>query len=693
MGEVPDPGDRYRAMNPYPALFTPLAIKHLSIRNRLLSTSHSPGYAVGGRITERYLRYQEEKARGGIGLTQFGGATAVSIENSFHYGQIDGAHDAVIAEYRAMAERIHEHGAACTVQLTHGGRRERWDSANWLPAYSASCRREIVHRSFPVEMEHHDIARAHRDYAQAVRRAREGRLDGVEISCQAGTLVEQFWSPAINYREDEYGGSLENRMRFGLELVEAVRREVGDDFIVGLRMSGDEMLEGGLSHEDCLEIARVHARHGGIDFISVVGAQATDYKSSATIWPTMWKPSAPFLSLASAVKAAVSVPVFHATRVADAATAAHAVAEGHVDMIGMTRAFIADPHFANKLARGDELEIRPCVGAGYCVDRVLAGKDALCVQNPATGRERTLPQIIVPSPGPRRRVVVVGGGPGGLEAARVSAERGHQVVLFEAAGELGGQILLASRATWRRELAGIAVWLAGRIERLGVDVRLNWLAEADAVRAENPDLVIVATGGLPNVGHFEGSEHAATVWEVLGRHSTAGEEVLVVDENGSHQGPSCAEHLASLGSRVEIVTPDRALCSEMADTNQGAHLNELYRRGVVIRSDTRLAALRRDGNRFVATLANMFTGERQERVFDLVVGDHGTVANDALYFDLKPHATNLGEVDLEAMAESRPQSLCTNPEGRYQLFRVGDAWASRNIHAAMLDSLRLCKDL
>ncbi len=680
-------------MSPYRALFTPLRIKHLEIRNRLLSTSHSPGYAAGGRITERYRRYQEEKARGGVGLTQFGGATAVSIENSFHYGQIDGARDDVVPEYRAMAERIHAHGAACTVQLTHGGRRERWDSANWLPAYSASCRRELVHRSFPVEMEHHDIARAHRDYAQAVRRAREGHLDGVEVSCQAGTLVEQFWSPAINHREDEYGGSLANRLRFGLELVEAVRREVGRDYIVGLRMSGDEMLAGGLSHGDCIEIARAHARHGGIDFISVVGAQATDYKSSATIWPTMWLPSAPFLHLASAIRAAVDVPVFHATRVTDAATAAHAVAEGHVDMIGMTRAFIADPHFANKLARGEEIEIRPCVGAGYCVDRVLAGKDALCVQNPATGREEKLPHIITRSPGPRRRVVVVGGGPGGLEAARVSAERGHEVVLFEAAGELGGQILLAARATWRRELAGIAHWLAGRIERLGVDVRLNTLADAADVRAEAPDVVIVATGGLPNVGHFEGSDHAATVWDVLGGHVEAGERVLLCDENGSHPGPSCAEHLASRGSRVEVVTPDRALCSEMAETNQGAHLSELYRRGVVIRPDTRLAGLRPEGNRLVATLANMFTDEQEERVFDQVVGDHGTLPNDALYFALKADSTNLGEVDLGAMAGARPQTVCSNPEGRYRLFRVGDAWASRNIHAAMLDSLRLCKDL
>ena len=680
-------------MSRYDALFAPLAIKGLRIRNRLLSTSHSPGYAVNGRITERYRCYQAEKARGGVGLTQFGGATAVSVENSFHYGQIDGAQDGVIPEYRAMAARIHEHGAACMVQLTHGGRRERWDSANWLPAYSASCRRELIHRSFPVEMEHHDIARVHRDYAEAARRAREGHLDGIEISCQAGTLVEQFWSPAINHREDEYGGSLENRMRFGLELLEAVRREVGDDYVVGIRMSGDEMLEGGLNRGDCIAIAKAHASRARVDFISVVGAQATDYQSSARIWPTMWVPSAPYLHLASAMKAQVDVPVFHATRVADAATAAHAVAEGHVDMIGMTRAFIADPHLANKIARGEEIEVRPCVGAGYCVDRVISGQDALCIHSPATGREEKLPHVIAPSPGPRRRVVVVGGGPGGLEAARVCAERGHEVVLFEATGELGGQILLAARATWRRDLAGIAHWLAGRVERLGVDIRLNTLAEAADVAAEGPEVVIAATGGLPNVGYFEGDEHAATVWDVLGGHAEAGAQVLIYDDNGSHQGPSCAEHLASRGAQVEIVTPDRALCNEMAETNQGAHLSELYRHRVHIQPDTRLVGVRREDNRLVATLANMFTGARERRVVDQVVGDHGTLPNDALYFELKPGAANLGEVDLAAMAGARPQRLCTNPGAAYRLFRVGDAWTSRNIHAAMLDSLRLCKDL
>ena len=276
-------------------------------------------------------------------------------------------------------------------------------------------------------------------------------------------------------------------------------------------------------------------------------------------------------------------------------------------------------------------------------------------------------------------MVVVGGGCGGLEAARVSAKRSHEVILFEATGALGGQVLLAARAKWRRERGGIAHWLAERIERLGVDIRLNAVAEAGDVTAEGPDVVIVATGGLPNVGFFDGAEHVTTAWDVLGGHAEAGGRVLVCDENGSHHGPSCAEHLASRGVRVEIATPDRALCNEMAETNQGAHLNELYRHGVRIRPDTRLVGVRREGSHLVAVLANMFTGEREQREGDQVIGDCDTLPNDGLYFELKPGSTNLGEVDLQAMADARPQDLCTNPDGAYRLFRVGDAWASRFI--------------
>jgi 2,4-dienoyl-CoA reductase-like NADH-dependent reductase (Old Yellow Enzyme family) len=674
-------------------LFEPFRIRHVTFRNRFVSTSHAPGYAVGGNIPQRYVEYESEKAKGGVGLVQFGGATAVSVENSFHYGQINGAVDEVIPQYRRMAAAIHRHGAACTVQLTHGGRRERWDDAQWLPAFAPSGLRELIHRSFPAEMEDHDFRRIRADYAAAVRRARAGDLDGVEISMQAGTLIEQFWSPAMNRRSDGYGGPLANRMRFGLEILEVCREAVGEDFLIGIRMPGDELLEGGLTHEDCIAIARTYAASGLIDFISVVGGTAVDYQASERIWPTMWLPSAPHLMLAAGIKAAAPVAVLHATRITDAATAAHAVKEGLVDMVGMTRAFIADPHHVNKLREGREAEIRPCVGAGYCVDRVLMGKDALCLHNVATGREAALPQAVERTSGERKRVVVVGAGPGGLEAARVAAERGHSVILFEAAAEPGGQVVLAARATWRRELVGIVRWLAGRLDGLGVEVRLNTLAEDEDVMREAPDVVVIATGGLPEVGHLTGRELADTVWDVLSGAREAGRDVLIFEESGGHAPLSCADFVAARGARVEIATPDRAVGLELSDTNLGAHMSELYRKGVVINPDVRLVEVARAGNKLKAILVNTYSGARSERLVDQVIGDYGTVPNNQLYLALKPLSRNLGELDLRAFAEARPQAITGSVAGGFFLYRIGDAWASRNVHAAMLDAMRLCKDL
>ncbi|HYC14450.1 MAG TPA: FAD-dependent oxidoreductase [Stellaceae bacterium] len=680
-------------MTRFASLFQPLTIKKLRIRNRFLSTSHSPGYATGGVITERYIRYQAEKSKGGVGLAQFGGATAVSPENSCYYGQIDGSTDAVVPQYRRMAAAIHAHGAACTVQLTHGGRRERWDIHNWLPTFAPSCLREVIHGSFPAEIEDHDIARIRRDFANAARRAREGDLDGVEISCQAATLIEQFWSPALNLRTDGYGGSLQNRMRFGLEVLESVRRAVGDDFVVGIRMPGDEMLEGGLSQDDCIAIARAYAGSGLIDFISVVGGQATDLKGEARIWPTMWVPSAAYLGLARAIKREVSVAILHATRIADAATAEHAVREGFVDMVGMTRAMLADPHFVAKLSRGEEASIRPCVGAGYCVDRVIKGLDAQCIHNVATGREEMLPQEVAPSAGPRRKVVVVGGGPGGLEAARVAARRGHDVVLFEAQDELGGQVLLAARATWRRELQGFVRWLAEELPRLGVAIRMNHFAEAEDVLRESPDVVVIATGGLPNPGRYAGSELATTSWDLLAGTVEPGKDVLVYDENGGAAAMSSAEFAATRGAKVTIATPDRVLGLELGGTNLGAHMNELYKYGITIKPDTRLVGLKRRDNGLVAVLSNTYREDAEELAFDQVIGDVATLPNDDLYRQLKPLSRNLGELDLSAMTEARPQEIVSNPAGKFALYRIGDAWAARNIHAATLDAMRVCVNL
>jgi len=680
-------------MATYDALFAPLTIKHMVIPNRFVSTSHQPGYTSAGRVTERYVRYEAEKAKGGVGLVQFGGATTVSIENCYYYGQLDGTGDDIVADLRRMAAALHEHGSVCTVQLSHGGRRERHDMAGWIPAFAPSCRRELKHRAFPAALEPHDIHRIALDYATAARRVRDGGVDGVEISCIPPGLIGQFWSPLTNVRTDEYGGSLQNRLRFGFQVLEHTRRLVGEDYVVGMRLSADEFKEGGLGNEELVEIARRYAESGLVDYVSVVGGHSSDHKSNHEMYPSMHERSAPYLWMAAAVKETVNLPVLHATRIADAATAAHAVEQGYIDLVGMTRAFIADPHHVRKLREGREADIRPCLGATYCTDRISFGLEALCMHNVATSREQHLDHNIVRAAGAAQRIVVVGGGPAGLEAARVAASRGHEVVLFEAASRLGGQLILASRCDWRKDLNGIVDWLIDQVDNLGVDVRPNQLADAEQVLAENPQVVVIATGGVPVVGHFRGAELAVTTWDLLARQVEPGNDVLVFDEAGSHGGLSTAEVVAKLGSNVELVSPDRAHGPDIGTNHLVPHMTELYRAGVKLTVDSRLIEVRRSGNKLVAVLANTYSDETEERIVDQVVGDYGTLPNDDLYEVLKPDSKNWGELDLDALIAYRAQARVRNAEGSYFLYRAGDAWACRNVHAAMLDSARICQRL
>ncbi len=672
------------------ALLRPLRIKGLTIRNRVMSTSHAPGYGKDGKPQERYQLYHEEKAKGGIGLTMFGGSSSVALDSpATPWNQISVADDSVVPYFQEFADRIHRHGARLMIQLTHMGRRTRWDTDNWLPTVSASPRREPASRSIPKEMEPEDIARIVADFAAAARRCKEGGLDGLEISAAHGHLVDQFWSPSVNVRTDSYGGSLMNRMRFGIEVLEAIRGAVGDDYVVGMRMSGDELLAQGLSHEDCVAIAAEYARRGLVDFLNVMGGQARDHIAHAVSLPNMAFPVAPFLYLASAIKREVDVPVFHAQRVSDLATAGRAVAEGHVDMVAMTRAHIADPHLVKKLEEGREDDIRQCVGAGYCIDRIYVGGDALCVQNAATGREAAMPHVIAKA-GCRRKVVVVGGGPAGLEAARVSAERGHQVVLFEKERALGGQVNIAARATWREALSGIPRWLGGQVHKLGVDVRLGTEADAGMVLAEQPDVVILATGGRPSLGHALGAEHVVSTWDVLtGKVEPTG-SVLLYDEMGQHNAASTAEHLAKRGCLVELATHDRMAAEEVGTTNQPIHLRELYKLGVVVSPNLELVEVYPEGNRLVAALRNTMTDAEEERVVDRVVVDYGTLPVEGPYGDLKPGSVNKGQTDARALVAGRAQPW---PEDGFALYRIGDAVAGRNIHAAIYDALRLCKDL
>jgi NADPH-dependent 2,4-dienoyl-CoA reductase/sulfur reductase-like enzyme len=382
----------------------------------------------------------------------------------------------------------------------------------------------------------------------------------------------------------------------------------------------------------------------------------------------------------------------HAGRIADVATARHAVRAGLLDLVGMTRAQIADPHLVAKIAAGQEDRIRPCVGASYCLDAIYQASDAKCIHNPATGRERQLPHRIQPSPGPAKRAVVVGAGPAGLEAARVLSERGHRVVLFEASDQAGGQVRLAAASPRRRELIGIIDWRLAEAKHHHVELRFGHLADAGDVLAEAPDVIVLATGGLPNRSFLsEGAELVADTWDLLAGALRPTGQVLVYDDNGGYPALDAAEVLARSGARVELVTPERALAPDVGGMNAPAYLRAFAEHDVTITLAYRLHAVRRaPGGRLTAILASEYADHTLERAVDQIIVEHGTLPNDELYFALLPNSSNLGEVDHSSLLALQPQSVTRNPKGRYQLFRIGDAVASRNIHAAILDALRLC---
>ncbi|HEX2134997.1 MAG TPA: NADH:flavin oxidoreductase, partial [Microvirga sp.] len=666
-------------------LLQPLTLKRLVLKNRIMSTAHAAGLEVDGFPQERYQLYHEEKAKGGIALTMFGGSSNVAPDSPNIFRQLNVGVDDIIPHFQEFSERIHKYGAALMCQITHLGRRGEPYASNWLPTIGPSPIRETLHRSFPKEMDEHDIGRVVRAYGAAARRCRDGGLDGIEV-LGGGHLIGQFLSPKTNRRTDRFGGSVDNRCRFGLMVFEEIRRQVGDEFIVGFRYVIDEADPEGLSFEEAVEIAHIFERTGQVDFFNAIyGRMDTETALAIDNMPGMASPIAPWLAKVGAFKREVRLPVFHAARIGDIATARHAIREGLLDMVAMTRAHIADPYIVAKIAAGIEDRIRPCVGATHCQSQYRPS----CLHNPSSGRESTIGHVVPRTERPRK-VVVVGGGPAGLEAARVCAERGHEVVLFEAADRLGGQVLIAVRASWRKDLIGIVDWRRQELERLGVTVRLNAYAEADDVLAEEPDLVLVATGGMPDIDWIPGAEHCTSVWDALTGNVPLGSDIIVYDGTGRHPAPQFAELAAAKGRAVALVSIDAQLAQELTYAERAIWKKRAYELGLPMTFDHRIEKVERSGNRIVATFRNMTTGATMEREADQIVVEHGTIPADRLYHDLRTQAANDGVTDLDALLALEPQPTSLRPEGSFELHRIGDAVASRNIHAAVLDAFRLC---
>jgi N-methyl-L-proline demethylase len=673
-------------------LLQPFRLKHLTLKNRLMITSHEPAYPEDGMPKDRYRAYHAERARAGVALTMTAGSASVARDSPPVFNNILAWKDEVVGWMRQLADACHEHGCAVMIQLTHLGRRTRWDKADWLPVVSAGHEREPAHRAFPKKAEDWDIARIIADYADAAERMKEAGLDGIEIQAY-GHLMDQFWSPLTNDLDAPYGGSLENRLRFTFEVLEEIRRRVGPGFIVGVRYTGDEDLPGGLTREDGLEISRRLKESGLVDFLNVVKGHIDTDAGLTDVIPVQGMRSAPHLDFAGAIRAATQFPTFHAARIQDVATARHAIASGKLDMVGMTRAHMADPHIVARIVAGEEERIRPCVGANYCLDRIYQGGSAYCIHNPATGRELTMPHRIAKA-GTPRRVVIVGAGPAGLEAARVAAARGHEVIVHEAAGDPGGQVRLAAQTPRRGEMMSVIDWRLAECTRMGVRFAFNSLADADTVLAHDPDAVIVATGGLPHVDVLaEGNDLVVSAWDILSGDVRPGSNVLIYDDAGDYPALQAAEKIAATGARVEIMTRDRAFAPEVMGMSLTPSMRELQQRDVTFTVTWRLEAVQRAGNELLARIGSDYGGVARERRVDQVVVNHGTRPLDDIYFELKPGSSNGGEVDYEALVAGRPQSVRRNPPGRYQLFRIGDAVAARNIHAAIYDALRLVKDL
>ena len=680
-------------------LLQPFALKHLTLKNRIMTTSHEPAYPEDGMPKERYVAYHVERAKAGVALTMTAGSASVSKDSPPVFNNILAYRDEVVPWIQQLTDGVHEHGCAAMIQLTHLGRRTNWNKGDWLPSVSSSKHREPSHRAFPKLIEDWDIERIINDFADSAQRMQAGGMDGIELQVY-GHLLDQFWSPLTNDLIGPYGAdTLENRMRFPMDVLDAIRKRVGSEFIVGLRFTADEIQKGGITPAQGIEISKRLAASGQVDFLNVIRGRIHTDPALTDMIPVQGMPNAPHLDFAGEVKKATGLPTFHAAKISDVATARHAISAGLLDMVGMTRAHMADPHIVRKIMEGREDDIRPCVGATYCLDRIYQGGEALCIHNAATGRELTMPHDI-PKATIKKKVGIIGAGPAGMEAARVSAERGHHVVVFEAAPKPGGQIRLAAQSPRRREMMSIIDWRITQCEARNVEFRFNTLAQAYDITELEPDVVIIATGGLPNTQLFETKKEQSSVvtsWDIISGDVKPAKHMLIYDESGDHPALQAAEFAASLGSKIEIMTPDRTFAPDVMAMNLVPYMRSLQDKDVTFTVARRLLDVKKSiehsGKKFTALIGTDYSDHTYAMDYDQIVVNYGTLPLDELYFDLKPLSSNAGEVDQTALILGQVQEVSRNEAGKFQLFRIGDAVSARNTHAAIYDALRLMKDI
>lgn len=613
-------------------LFSPLKIGRVLIPNRISFSAHLTNFAENCLPSERHAYYHAMRARGGTGLI-------ITEEQSVHATDrayeklVEAFRPEVIPGYKKITRAVHEYETKIFAQLNHNGQ-QCSGALSRLPVWAPSPVPDVLFREIPKQMEVEDIEEVIQFFCISAIHTREGGFDGIELQYGHSSLARQFMSPLTNFRTDDYGGSFENRMRFPLQVLTEVRKAVGDDFTLGVRLCADEMLPwGGITLQDAREIARVFEMSGTIDFMDL---SLSTFYNLYLVGGTMHMPLGYAVPLAAGIKEVIGLPVFATGRINDPVLAEKVLANGQADMIGMVRSQLCDPNLANKAKEGRLDEIRYCVADNQgCYGRVGLNRPIGCVQNPFVGNEKNEDELHLPPTKWKKGIIVIGGGPAGMWAAKVATMRGHEVTLYEKENALGGQVAIAMRGAGREEFGAIIRNERSQLQKLKVPIVLGEEVTTEFVLALNPDVVIVATGSRPKGCPVPGCEgpRVFNVWQVLKGEAEIGEKVLFIDYDGHHQATSTAEYLAGLGKTVHIVTSSLFVGSELGPS-QDLFLarQRLLQKGTTFTSDSAVLEIR--GTEVHAV--NVYTNETHIfSGYDTVVTAMGNEVEDSLYFGLK----------------------------------------------------------
>lgn len=594
-------------------LLTPITVRSTEIPNRIVMSAMHLSYTDNGYANERIYRFYEERARGGAGLIMVGGC---QIDHHGYSSMISVSDDKYIPQLKVLTSRVHRYGSKIGCQLFQAGRYS-FSFLSGVQSVAPSPVYSPLTRETPRELSTDEIYQVITSFGQAARRAREAGFDLVEVIGSAGYLISQFLSPLTNFRSDEFGGSLENRMRFGLEVVREVRRQVGDDYPVGIRLAGHELVPGGTPHEEIVAFAR-ELEKAGVDLINVTGG----WHESRVPQITMNVPEGAFVYLAQAIKRAVNAKVVASNRLNDVRMAERILLNRQADMISIARGLIADPELPLKVRDGRISHIRRCIACNQgCMDHTFGMGIVECLVNARAGHEWEMETVPAVAP---KRVLVIGGGPAGMEAARVAAERGHKVSLWEKADRLGGQLQLAAVPPGRSNFRYLVDYLVNRLQDLGVDIILNRTADRRKVKDFGPEAIVVATGAVPMVPAIPGADkhHVVQAWEVLKGDLDLGDEIVVIGGGAvgcetalflAHAGTIDAdtlrflmvhkveapERLYQLSTRgrkhVTLIEQQPRVAQDVGRSNRWVLYHDLVRYGVDLKTSTRVTAIEENG--------------------------------------------------------------------------------------------------